>query len=164
MNETRTYSNVTPEELRAKLEERKRQEKCPTCGARRHDEMTMHRFHADIVDFLRERRVVKYDSCILCVKKHIGTAMTLHDEVMKAKGSGTADGTAKVNIMLDELKLIGNLQAAMDESEDFPELHEQIKVDERAYRYEGIGPNWKRIAELIVKYEEDASRKSQDTR
>ena len=155
MTETRTYSNVTPEELRAKLEERKRQEKCPTCGARRYDEMTMHRFHAGIVDFLRERRVVKYDSCILCVKKHIGCAMTLHDEMMNAKGSGNAEGTAKVNLWMDELKLIGNLQAAMDESEDFPELHEQIKVDERAYRYEGIGPNWQKIAELIVKYSPD---------
>ena len=152
MSQTKTFSNVTEAELKAKLEERKRQENCPTCGARRNDEMTMHRFHMDIVDFLRERRVVKYDSCILCVKKHIGYAMTLHDEMMKSKGSGNADGTAKVNVLLDELKLIGNLQAAMDESEDCPELHEQIKVDERAYRYEGIEPNWAKIAELIVKY------------
>ena len=81
--------------------------------------------------------------------------MTLHDEMMNAKGSGNAEGTAKVNLWMDELKLIGNLQAAMDESEDFPELHEQIKVDERAYRYEGIGPNWQKIAELIVKYSPD---------
>ena len=44
------------------------------------------------------------------------------------------------------------------------ELYEQIKIDERAYRYEGIGPNWPKIAELILKYEEDSSRKSQDTR
>ena len=156
--ETKALSNVTEAELKAKLEERKRQEKCPTCGARRYDEMTMTRFHADIVDFLRERRVVKYDSCILCVKKHIGYAMTLHDELLKAKGSGNADGTAKVNLLMDELKLIGNLQAAMDESEDFPELHEQIKVDERAYRYEGIGPNWQKIAELIGKYESEQKK------
>ena len=152
MTETRTYSNVTPEELRTKLEERKRQEKCPTCWARRNDEMTMTRFHADIIDFLRGQRVVKHDSCIICVKKHIGTAMTLHDEMLKARNSGTADGTAKVNIQMDELKLIGNLQCALDECEDFPELYEQIKTDERAYRYEGIEPNWPKIAELILKY------------
>ena len=153
MTETRTYSNVTEAELRTKLEERKRQEKCPTCGARRYDEMTMTRFHADIVDFLRGHRVVKHDSCIICVKKHIGTAMTLHDEMLKARNSGKPDtGTAKVNLQMDELKLIGNLQCALDECEDFPELYEQIKTDERAYRYEGIEPNWPKIAELIVKY------------
>ena len=152
MTENKSYSNVTEAELREKLEEQKRQKKCPTCGSRIDREMRMHRFHADIVDFLRENRVVKYDSCILCVKKHIGYAMALYDEMLKSKGSGTADGIAKVNVILDELKLIGNLQAAIDESEDFTELNEQIKTDERAYRYEGIEPNWSKIAELIVKY------------
>ena len=153
MTETKTYSNVTPEELRTKLEERKRQEKCPTCGARRYDEMTMHRFHADIVDFLRERRVVKYDSCMLCVKGHVGEAMTKYLEILKAKGSGKADTQeGKVNIMLNELTVIGNLRAAFQEAEDFPELYEQIKTDERAYRYEGIEPNWPAIAALILKY------------
>ena len=161
MTETRTFSNVTEAELKAKLEERKRQEKCPTCGARRYDEMTMQRFHADIVVFLRERRVVKYDSCMICVKGHIGEAMTLYNEIMKAKGSGKADTQeGKVDIMLNELGIIGNLRAAFKEAEDWPELHEQIKTDERAYRYEGIGPNWTRIAELIVKYSTDgAARK-----
>lgn len=149
-----SFSNVSAEELRVRLEERKRQEKCPTCGARRNDEMTMQRFHSDIVDFLRERRVVKYDSCMICVKGHIGEAMTKYNEIMKAKGSGKADTQeGKVNIMLNELTVIGNLRAAFEEAEDWPELYEQIKTDERAYRYEGVGPNWRRIAELILKYE-----------
>lgn len=155
MQEGKIVSNVTKEELEKRFEERKRQEKCPTCGARINRENRMNYFHNDIVSFLRENRVVKHDSCILCVKKHIGTAMVLYDEILKSQGSGNSEGTAKVNIQVNELQLIGNLQCAIDESEDYPELNEQIKVDERAYRYQGIQPNWNKISELIVKYSQE---------
>ena len=66
-----SYSNITKEELEAKLKqqraEREATEKCPTCGARRNRESMMRRFEDEIGRFLRENRFVKMDSCILCV-------------------------------------------------------------------------------------------------
>ena len=89
-----SYSNITKEELEAKLKqqraEREAAEKCPTCGARRNRESMMRRFEDEIGRFLRENRFVKMDSCILCVQKHVSRAMIYYEELMTAQGSGTA--------------------------------------------------------------------------
>ena len=58
--ETMPYSNITKEELEAKLKQQKRKreasEKCPACGARRFRENSMRRFEDEIGRFLRVSR------------------------------------------------------------------------------------------------------------
>lgn len=158
-------SNVTPEqaekiiaEHEQKIKERQLQAektaKCPVCGARRERERTMSRFEHDILSFLRDNRLVKRDSCILCVQKHIGKAMQYYNEMLTAKDSGKADGTAAVNVKLNHLAIIGELGCAIDESDQYAELQTAILEQERQYRYEGIEPNWTYIASLIVEYEQ----------
>ena len=151
--ETMPYSNITKEELAAKLKqqksEREASEKCPACGARRFRENSMRRFEDEIGRFLRENRFVKMDSCILCVEKHVARAMVYHEELMTAKDSGASDGTASVSVMKNHLKILGHLGCAIEESEDFTELNELLIQTERNYRYEGLGPDWEKIITAI---------------
>lgn len=151
--ETMPYSNITKEDLEAKLKQQKREreasEKCPACGARRFRENSMRRFEDEIGRFLRENRFVKMDSCILCVEKHVARAMVYHEELMTAKDSGTSDGTASVSVMKNHLKILGHLGCAIEESEDFTELNELLIQTERNYRYEGLGPDWEKIMQEI---------------
>ena len=37
---------------------------------------------------------------------------------------------------------------------EYPDLHAAIIEQERLYRYEGIEPDWRAIAALIVEYEQ----------
>lgn len=122
---------------------------CPTCGARFERERMMHRFDYSITDFLRQNRVAKLDSCILCVEKHVSRAMIYFDELLTAKGSGTSTGTASVNIPMNHLKILGHLGCAIEESEDYTELNTYLIDAERDYRYEGISPDWSTISSLI---------------
>ena len=153
--ETMPYSNITKEELEAKLKQQKREreasEKCPACGARRFRENSMRRFEDEIGRFLRENRFVKMDSCILCVEKHVARAMVYHEELMTAKDSGASDGTASVSVMKNHLKILGHLGCAIEESEDFTELNELLIQTERNYRYEGLGPDWEKITESLTR-------------
>lgn len=128
---------------------------CPVCGQHRENERRMRQFNLGILDFIRDQRIVKMDSCILCVKKHIGRAMVYYEEMLTADGSGKADGTASVNVPLNHLKVIGHLGCAVEESEDFAELHSELLRMERAYRYEGIAPDWNLIANLIDRTDND---------
>lgn len=159
------FSNITPEqaekilaEHEAKRKERAEQAektaKCPVCGARREREQRMSRFEHDILDFIRQNRLVKRDSCILCVQKHVGKAMEYYKEMITAKDSGKADGTAAVNIKLNHLAIIGELGCAIDEADEFSDLQTAIQDQERAYRYEGVEPDWEYLAALIVEYEQ----------
>lgn len=127
-----------------------KQAKCPTCGAIRERVRHMGRFEDEIVRWLRETNAAASDSCILCVEKHISRAMILWEELLSASGSGTKDGVAPVNVYRNHIKIIGHLGNAYDESADFPKLHQLLKEAERAYRYEGIAPNWN---ELLVEME-----------
>lgn len=141
---------MTEEELKVQLELNEKQRKCPTCGASRNRNIQMRRFEDEIVRWLRETNVTASDSCILCVEKHISRAMILWEELLSASGSGTKDGVASVNVYRNHIKIIGHLGNAYDESADFPKLHQLLKEAERAYRYEGIAPNW---SELLVEME-----------
>lgn len=158
-------SNITAEEAekilkRHELESKKRQleaertAKCPVCGARRERERTMSRFESDIVEYLRQQRVFKRDSCILCVQKHVGRAMEYYKEMLTAQGSGAADGTAAVNVKLNHLAVLGQLGCAFEEADDFSDLQTALLEQERKYRYEGIEPDWQYLAALIVEYEQ----------
>ena len=122
---------------------------CPVCGQHRENERRMRQYNMGIIDFIREQRIVKMDSCILCVKKHVGRAMVYYEEMLTAKDSGKEDGTASVNVPMNHLKVIGHLGCAVEESEDFAELHQELLQMERDYRYEGIAPDWVKLANMI---------------
>jgi hypothetical protein len=143
-------SNVTPEQFEAHKAELEKQRKCKHCGADRDAMMRMHAFGQSIIDFLRDARLVKRESCIQCVEKHVGKALVLHGELLRATDENN------VNVGLNHLEIIGNLQAALDEAEAWPELWAAIDVAEREYRYKGVGPDWVKLAEKVnaVKAEE----------
>lgn len=158
-------SNITPEQAEQIIaeHEKKRKEraeqaaktaKCPVCGARREREHRMSRFDNDILDFIRQNRLVKRDSCILCVQKHIGRAMEYYQEMLTAHNSGTDDGTAAVDVKLNHLSVLGHLGCAIEESDQFEDLQTAITEQERQYRYEGTEPDWRYLAALIIEYEQ----------
>lgn len=158
-------SNITKEQAekimadhKQKQQERAEQAektaKCPVCGAKRDRERVMSRFEADIVNHLRNQRFIRFDSCITCVQKHVGTAMQYHAELLKAIDSGKADGTARVDVKRNHLKVIGELNCAIDESAEYIDLQTALITAEREYRYEGIEPDWNAITALIVEYED----------
>lgn len=163
-------STMTEEEFKkrvAEFEARRKEQKldaqrsnsCPVCAARKNREQIIHRFENDIIQMLHSVSLVSLDSCILCVQKHISRAMTYYEEMLTAANSGMADGTASVNMKINHLKVLGHLGCAIEESDDFTELHKLLIDYERAYRYEAISPDWKKLAEEIVKVEE--SQKNQ---
>ena len=127
----------------AKVAELEKQRTCQTCGTERKQMMYMHGFEQSIIQYLRDSRLVKRDSCIQCVEKHVGKALVLYKELL------TASETNNVNAELNHLEIIGNLQAATDEAEQWPELHKAIDTAEREYRYKGNGPDWEMLAKVI---------------
>lgn len=134
---------ATPEEMAAHKAKLDKQHKCPTCGAERDMLMRMHMFEHGIIQHLRDSKLIKRDSCLQCVEKHVGKAMVLHKELL------TATETNNVAIELNHLEIIGNLQAATDEAEQWPELRNAIDEAEREYRYKGVGPDWEALAGII---------------
>jgi len=136
-------SNVTEEEMAAHTAKLDEQRNCPTCGAERDQAMRMFSFEKNIIQHIRERRLVKHDSCIQCVEKHVGKALVLYRELL------TATETNNVNVELNHLEIIGNLQTATDEAEEWPALHDAIDAAERCYRYKGISPGWEELAKQI---------------
>jgi hypothetical protein len=80
--------------------------------------------------------------------------MEYYKEMLTAKNSGTATGEAAVSVMLNHLSVLGHLGCAIEESDDYRELQDALIEQERKYRYEGIEPDWRYIAALIVEYEQ----------
>ena len=148
-----TISDTTTKQL-----EQQRSGSCPVCGASRRREEHMRRFHDDIIDTLRSVTVVSLDSCILCVQKHVSRAMVYYEEMLTATDSGTPDGTASVNLKVNHLKVLGHLGCAIEESTEYRELNELLIKHERAYRYEGISPDWPLIATEIEKVEKSLEK------
>ena len=136
-----------------RIEQAEKTAKCPVCGARRERERVMSRFENDIVDFLRRERLIKRDSCILCIQKHIGRAREYYKEMLTAQGSGNVDGNAAVNVKLNHLSVLGHLGCAIEECDEFVDLQDALIIEERTYRYEGVEPDWHLLAELIIEYE-----------
>lgn len=163
--DSNTISNMTDEEFKKRVEEFEERRKiqkieaqkssnCPVCQARKSREHIMNRFQDDILNTLRSVSVVSLDSCILCVQKHVSRAMTYYEEMLTAQDSGKEDGTAAVNIKINHLKVLGHLGCAIEESTEYTDLNKLLIDNERAYRYEALGPNWQQIAEEIIKVEE----------
>lgn len=142
------YQKMMNERKKTQDAERQKKESCAACNARIDREKRMNRACEDILRIVRENRIVKLDSCMLCVKKHVARAMVYADELHYASGSGTADGTASVNIPMNVLKIIGHLGCAIEESEDFPEINAALVKAERQFRYEGVIPQWESICAL----------------
>lgn len=159
-----TVTNMSQEEFDKRVEEFEKQRKerqmeqqrsgtCPVCKAARQRESRMNMFHQDIISAIHSMRLTSLDSCILCVQKHVSRALVYYEEMLTAKDSGTKDGTAAVNVKMNFLKILGHLGCAIEESDDFPELNQMLITNERAFRYEGISPDWKAIAVEIEKVE-----------
>ena len=147
-------SNVTTDEMQQHVAMLEKQHACASCGADRNKIVKMFGFEQTLVRHIRQNRLVKRDSCIQCVEKHIGKALVLYEELL------AATETNNVNVELNHLEIIGNLQAATDEAEQWTELHNRIDTAEREYRYKGNGPDWVSLAEAIaiVKTEQQLNR------
>ena len=129
--------------------------KCPICGAQHQRANIMSKFESELLQMLRRNRIVKRDSCLLCVQKHIGRARVYYQELLSANNSGHPDGTAAVNIKLNHLAILGHLGCAIEECDNYTELQDEIIKFERQYRYEGLEPDWELIASMIVKIEKE---------
>lgn len=124
---------------------------CKRCSEKYERTRPMSDYHRNFVEWLLDNRIVGYDSCIICVEKHIGTAMQAYKELIDAIGSGT-NGKATVTIELNHLTICGELELASKESYDFKDLHTALLDARRRYQYDGIEPDWHRLAELILQY------------
>lgn len=142
------------QKIKERAAQAEKERKCPVCGAKRDREQRMVRFEHDILEYLRNNRLVKRDSCILCVQKHVGRAMEYYNEMLTAKNSGKMDGTAEINVMMNHLAILGHLGCAIEESDDYSDLQTALLEQERSYRYEGVEPDWRYLAALIVEYEQ----------
>ena len=135
--------------------------KCPVCGALRDRERFMRRYEDELSEFLRRNNEVKRDSCIYCVEKHVGKAMVLLDELLSNRPlhaeHGTAEYDARIKTELNHIGILGNLQAATDEAEEWQELHDTLLSAEREYRYHGTVPDWEKISGLIKNVKENYS-------
>ena len=143
------FEQMMAERRQKQKDENEKKEKCSSCGARIDRERQMGRFNEDILRFIKNNRIAKLDSCIFCVKKHVGRAMIYADELLSAENSGTSNGTAAVNVPMNILKIIGHLGCAIEESEEFADIHAALIKAERQFRYEGITPDWQQICDLI---------------
>ena len=141
-------------DIKKAINDAERQKSCPVCGALRERERFMRRYEDELSEFLRRNNEVKRDSCIYCVEKHVGKAMVLLDELLSNRPlhveHGTTEYDARIKTELNHLGIIGNLQAATDEAEEWPELHDTLLAAEREYRYRGTMPDWEKISGLIA--------------
>ena len=121
-------SDAAKTAMKERMEEIKKQQKCPVCGAKAERTQTMSRYTNELSSFLREVNKEQFqDSCLLCVSKHLGKALVLYDKMNE-----TEDSLEKGK---HRLYIIGNLCEAADESSAYPELSSEIKSFERDFRY-----------------------------
>lgn len=151
MESDKTFSNGTLEDVKKSFEQKKKEEKCPVCGGVRKRLDFMCRVEDSLARFIRENDLAKRESCLFCVKKHVGKALALFRELEDFDISH--EGKGKIHTLLNHLEIIGNLQAASDEAIQYKELWQFLLASERAYRYEGLAPDWEKIALLIHKNE-----------
>lgn len=104
------------------------------------------RIEDTLVEYIRRNNTVQRDSCIECVKKHVGYAKRLIEE------SKTLTSSDKGSILMNHLDTIGELRAATDEASAYTELHDLLLSSERAYRYYGATPDWDAIVNLMLQY------------
>ena len=137
--------------------------RCSSCGHSQEASNFMRRANSEILNYLWMRdssgsSPLDPKTCLMCIEKHIGDAMTLYKELITATESFSSSSEGRVQIYRNHLEIIGNLCEAYKESTDFIELHDLILVSERNYRYEGIEPDWNRIMELMLKEKNKISK------
>ena len=131
----------------------KKQPTCPVCLAKRRADEVVSKINEQLYNIIKYNSIPSMKSCILCVQKHVGRASVYYDELLSAKGSGTADGTASIDVKTNHLKILGHLGCAIEESMDYPNLNAVLVEQERQYRYNGYAPDWRSITEEIIKVE-----------
>ena len=149
--ENANTSNTSMKEAKKILAQQAKEKKCPVCGGERKRMDFMERMEDSLAMFIRENDLAKRESCLFCVKKHVGKALVLFRELENFDPGKTGKG--KINALLNHLEIIGNLQAAADEAAQYPELYTLLLESERSYRYEGLPPDWEKIAEITAKNE-----------
>ena len=147
----KTYSNTNMEEAKKILLQQAKEKKCPVCGGERKRLDFMERMEESLARFIRENNLAKRESCLFCVKKHVGKALVLFRELESFDPEKTGKG--KIKAFLNHLEIIGNLQAAADEAAQYPELYTLLLESERSYRYEGLAPDWENIVEMTARNE-----------
>lgn len=130
-------------------------QKCPTCSGSgsitdEREKSHLRIFENELHRYIFQNPDFKTESCFICVEKHISTARQFEDEMLKAQGSGTADGKASINIYEKYLSVLGELNLAAREAKEWPELHALIVASERSLRYSKILVNWKAITDKML--------------
>lgn len=139
----RTVSNVTKEELIERVKAMNKQSKCPVCGAKRARNEKMYGYLKDLAEFLTKVNLDQFqDSCILCVSKHLGKAQAEYEKMLSSDDMKIR-GRCRIRI-------IGNLNEAVDESSAFPELSAKIKAFERDFRYDGAFGDLNPIIDMVT--------------
>lgn len=137
--------------------------RCSSCGHSREASNFMRRADSEILHYLWIKdssgsSPLDPKTCLLCIEKHVGDAMTLYKELITATESYRSSSEGKVQLYRNHLEIIGNLCEAYKESQDFQELHDSILISERNYRYEGIEPDWNKIMDLMLKEKDKISK------
>jgi hypothetical protein len=141
---------------------------CPTCSGKgkiensdfdKRDNFMRHRFDDAVMQYIRSNPVFRRESCFYCVEKHIGSAMQYQREMMTAINSGTLSKQAEINIYQNFLSIVGELNLAAEESEQWEELHTMIKASERTLRYDHILPNWNVLMTEMLKVKTETQKR-----
>lgn len=134
---------------------------CPTCSGRGKVDIDMDynrrfrdKYDHEIMLYIRSNPNFRRESCFMCVEKHVSAAMQYHAELRKAQNSGTADGQAQINIYQNYLSILGELNLAAEEAEQWQDLHTMLQACERTLRYDHIFPNWNNLLAEMLKVKE----------
>lgn len=139
---------------------------CPTCQGKgviarsipeNEERIIRNRFNDDVMSYIRRNPNFRRESCLLCVEKHISAAMAYQRELFKAQDSGTVDGQGEINIYMNFLSVIGELNLAAEEAEEWQDLYTMLKAVERTARYEHILPNYAYISAKILEVKKTIS-------
>lgn len=145
--------------------------KCPTCAGRgnidraefeNRDHFLRHRFEDELMRYIRSNPNFRRESCFMCVEKHVSAAMQYHAELRKAQHSGTADGQAQINIYQNYLSILGELNLATEEADQWDDLCTKLKACERTLRYDHVFPNWNDIMQEMLKVKTETQKRGLD--
>lgn len=141
---------------------------CPTCAGRgtvnraefeNRDHFMRHRFEDEIMRYIRSNPNFRRESCFMCVEKHVSAAMQYHAELRKAQNSGTSDGQAQISIYQNYLSILGELNLAAEEADQWDDLCTKLKACERTLRYDHVFPNWNDIMQEMLKVKTETQKR-----
>ena len=85
-----------------------------------------------------------------------GQAKVLFDELISRTNDNEQNEDARIDVVLNHIEIYGNLRCAADEAQDYPDLYYALLDAERAYRYEGLEPDWQELTSLMIKAQKEA--------